>query len=420
MAPPAFGLTAEPIQRMPDVASIGQTDYKFDTGRITGADLQDPSVIERLESMTVQGLEMYLKLVTDSEVAGYVQGLIAQHKAASVPVAVPPVAATPAAAPAAAAITDTRDHVLATQRQMYDDLTAYLQGLPARMKAMVANPPANSADLQNNPNVDAVIAMTEQLAADFTAETHIVRFDASLVGTSVAASYSFTEDIINLRPFSNDGERGDVVASLLHEFTHQQQDVVVEAAVRTGKTSDDHDLQDELDHEVGGRKSGVYASAILRGMGEIQQDFNSELSDRVFLGMFEDERKAKTPKAKAAATKAIRTKVEGGYTSQIANNVPSATHYAELTADNHIHLKVAGVDHDLGAVPANTTDRDALHSWIEAQIRADAKQFGAFTKGKGNYSVVTVLIFSGDRKLGEFAMNPVVAAPAAVVPAAQP
>lgn len=395
MKPPSFSLSAEPIQRVPNPNRSGETNYSFDTGRLSAQDLQDPTIAARLAAMDLAALQQYLTVAQDPEVVRHIQGLIAQRQ-------------SEAARPAASFIGDTRQRVLQADEPMYTAMTTYLQALPARIRAMTASPPASFAFLRNNPNVDAILALTERIAREFTARQHIVRFDPSLVGTNVGAVYGFTTDIIRLRPFTNNGQRTDVVASLLHEYTHYQQDAAIEQSVSSSQRSDDHSENDELNHEVEGRRSGSYMNVILTALGDAPSDLQNSISDQVFVSNFEQERTGNR-RERREATEDIRTSVRNAYTAQIAHNSPSATHYASLGEDNHVYLRIRGRQVDLGAVPATVTTRDALSGHLAGRIRSDSHQFGVFQRGSARsasrYTIATILVYYHDRKLTEFAIQ---------------
>jgi hypothetical protein len=75
------------IQRKPGgggLFGIGDTNYRFDTGRITLADLSDPEIKNRLQSMTRGQLRAYGARVKDPDVQVYIGRLLAPQPVAQV------------------------------------------------------------------------------------------------------------------------------------------------------------------------------------------------------------------------------------------------------------------------------------------------------------------------------------------------
>src|SRR6185436_3164637 len=63
------------IQRKPQ--RHGGTDYRFDSGHITAADLNDPDITERLRSMRRPELRVYRTFVADPFVQRFIDSLLA-------------------------------------------------------------------------------------------------------------------------------------------------------------------------------------------------------------------------------------------------------------------------------------------------------------------------------------------------------
>ncbi|MFN8395302.1 MAG: hypothetical protein U0176_11695 [Bacteroidia bacterium] len=425
-AAPAFALSAEPMQRKPIADS--STNYRFDTGRITAEDLSDPKILNKLDGMTKEQLESYLQQVTDPEVVRHIEGLVAQKTKAPDPE--PERQPEP---PAAAAVFDPRLRVQRSERAMYDQLKTYMTGLTARVEKQLGNLPADDAHLGNNAYMQEALEILRRAEADIIAENIIVRFDKSLVNTPVMAAYDFDRDTMRLRPITGPGDLGPLVANLIHEYTHKDQDAAMEALLLGGGAPLEHMQSDEIEHETQARRTGVYMASALRSMGEMKGQDNMEMfGDESFETQFEDERVAeqavisseaalKGPKAgrkKAAkdlkrakkdkkdASKLIHDKIERGYAGQIDRNTPSVSYLATLGADNHITLHLGGQSIDLGEVPAGIRISDALTSFVEDKIADDPNKMGIFDKGKkkGMFKVATIIVAYQGRKLGEFAI----------------
>jgi hypothetical protein len=322
--------------------------------------------------------------------------------------------------PAAAGIKDDRTKVLPAQLGMYNELSTYLQGLPARLEALVKAPAPGNEWIQNNPNVQQVLTIVSQLANNFASQKHIVRFDPALLTGTTAASYDHASDLISLRPATGTDPIARVAKDLVHEFTHHLQDVAAEDAVMLDKTKKEDGRKEGLAREVEARKTGVYASSLVQMLGDARDTTAESLSfngpmmnDRLYTAKFETLRNAKTSTEKAEATKNVEDPISKAYeaSGQFAANHPHATYYAELGKyDNHIRINLDKGPVDLGEVPADIKTEAALEHHLRTKIEAAPNQHGVFDKTEGKtvtkYAVITILVFYQGKKLSDFAMRP--------------
>lgn len=395
MMPPQGGLNGGATMQMFSPGGgpsqwMFSTNYRFDTGKINAADLSDPEIIWRLEQMDAAGLMQYKEMVSDAAVASWIEQRLLQVKV-----------------PDAAKIGDTRDKVQAKDRKMYDELVKYLAEVQGKIGGMLASPPKGYEYMKGNANVNEVVARLGRLVSELQSEKLTVRFDPALLSGTTAASYGIADSTISLRPITNQVDKVKVAISIIHEFMHTEQDREMEKKIRASKSRNEHTEEDDITHEVEGRKSGIYMTFIMEALGEYKlgahASFGEHIANRMFLTRFETEQKDPDSKAGKAATKENRAKIKTAYSKQIARNAPSATYTADLDASNHILLNHNGATIDLGVVPDNVRTSDQLSVHLITQIDALSNRKELFT-GAGNKDLkhIIVVVFYGGKKLAEF------------------
>ena len=113
-----------------------------------------------------------------------------------------------------------------------------------RIYAQRENPTGDmSFMVAGNANVDALLNLLDSLLADISAGALVVRFDQPASGNATASREEL-RNLIHLRPFSNDSEKTEVAAGMVHEYTHGLQDQAVEFQMRTN-SGVEHDADDE-------------------------------------------------------------------------------------------------------------------------------------------------------------------------------
>jgi hypothetical protein len=316
--------------------------------------------------------------------------------------------------PPAARVSDTRTRVLAAEQVMFDDLRTYVQGLPARIRTVLAGPaPAGDAWLSSaNINVQSALGVLDRLAADLNGPRFVVRFDHP-AGTASAASYDSLNDEMSLRPFATPAERTIVAIDLLHEYVHVLQDRAAQDAFAQRTAPQLHTRAEDLQREIGARREHVYFGEMVRVLGDpvpTAAVFGTQLSDRVFRGRFEAERTATTERARRAATRDIRTTVETAYAAQLTTNSSIKTYAVEITSANHalLHWDLSGVasPRDLGEVPPAISSRAALIAHLSPLVSA-LPEFGRLFDGPGGtrLAIATFAIVFDRDHVAEFGLN---------------
>jgi hypothetical protein len=72
----AVGINSAPVSLALQRHLGHGTNYRFDTHQVTGADLSDADIIERFNSMSIDGLRAYMRLTTDGDVLMYIEKVI--------------------------------------------------------------------------------------------------------------------------------------------------------------------------------------------------------------------------------------------------------------------------------------------------------------------------------------------------------
>ena len=226
------------------------------------------------------------------------------------------------------------------------------------------------------------------------------------------ASYVEQEDMLHLRPFSDDGERARVAEGLVHEYTHLIQDRTMENLLRASRGPLEHTREDELRKEIEARRHGNYFLLLMRelgiSLGSGQEAFNEELSARVFVSRFERERTGR-PAEQAAARTEIRKEVSQAYAAQLQSNAPIRRCLIGIDDSNRALLHAGGpTPIDLGLVPETITTRDALTGHLQSAVERSSVFPSLFVSSNGTvYKIITFIAFNRDRKLADFAIaNP--------------
>lgn len=304
--------------------------------------------------------------------------------------------------PTTLGISDTRTRVLPAQRGMYNDLRSFLAQVRTGITRLLTTPPAGEPWVSSdNENIAQMLERLDSLIANLASQRHVVRFDLPTTGQG-AASYSVLEDVVHLRPFSNDEERNEVAASLIHEFAHFVQDVTAEQLQRAARAPTEHTREDELRQETESRRHEVYFTRLLTLLGH-RVGFHTDLSARVFLNQFERVRTG-SPTEQASNRTSIRQTLEGAYSQQLAENAPSRRYLIEIRSNRHaILVRGATSETDLGAVPTTVTTQSQLNGYLQAQIQASPIRPSLF-RGSGNtrYTVIIFIVFDAGQKVGEF------------------
>jgi hypothetical protein len=301
-------------------------------------------------------------------------------------------------------VTDPRDRVLAADRAQFDQLRAFLGTVRGEIATVLGqSPPAEPWAVPGNENVVAMLAVLDALSAALAAERHVVRFDLPTTGTT-AASYQPFQDEIHLRPISAGTSLHEVAASLVHEYTHHEQDVTAEELLRAARLPQEHTTEDELRQETESRRNEVYFTRLMSIAGH-RVGFHEELSARLFLDDFEEERTG-SPREQAAARASIRTTLAGPYAAQLATNAPSRRYLIEIRPDRHaVLVGVGGVETDLGEVPTAITTQERLETHLSNQVfPIRAPLF--LGPGGTQLTVLQFVVFDVGRKVAEFGMLP--------------
>ncbi len=125
---------------------------------------------------------------------------------------------------------DPRDRVQPTERAAFDSLRAFLRDITQRIRQLVGKGSSQQAWInQGNANVQSLLVLLNGLVADLDAELIIVSFDQAAQG-NVGASYDYLNDVMHLRPFTDDASRAFVAARLVHEYAHVKQDRTMESS----------------------------------------------------------------------------------------------------------------------------------------------------------------------------------------------
>lgn len=314
----------------------------------------------------------------------------------------------PLPVPPAAQVRDATPRVLEADRPRFNDLRTFVQGLPARLRALVARGERGEPWLTaHNVNVQSVLRVLDALVADLTTERFIVRFDQP--AGKATASYEPVNNIMHLAPFSGSARRTSVAIDLVHEYTHILQDREAEAVLARQRAPHVHTREEDLQGEIDARRQQAYIAELLRVLGErrpTEEAFGAELSDRAFRGRFERERTAPAGRARASATSDIRSSIEGPYTAQLAANSSIKTYSVEIDQRNHalLHSDVPGSTgpQDLGEIPRAIADAAALRTHLEKLIRRRT-DFTAMFRGAGGrtYRILTFSVVYDGRVVTE-------------------
>lgn len=305
--------------------------------------------------------------------------------------------------PSAAAVADNRPRLLSADKPLFESLVELLAGLLPRIDTLLANPPASAPWLtRDNDNVAIIRSTLNSLVNDMRGLRFAIRFDSQLQGA--LGEYDPSENLMRLRPFTNDQERTSVAQTLLHEYTHFQQDKRAEAVFATHKQASEDTAADVTRREVEGRRVQVYFSQILSNLGIGEPDFNRALTNAHFFGVFEKER-AGTPAEQKQASADITAEIGAAY-AQNHTSYPRGQYVVEIDQKNHAVL-YAG--RESGAAPVDLTDVPAdvallpqLLDHIERAFRT-SKLFPSLvmsTTGQ-RYPVILLTIIHGGAVVGQ-------------------
>lgn len=308
--------------------------------------------------------------------------------------------------PAAASISDSRAAILPAQRAMFNQLVTFLRDSRRQIGALIARQPTGTGLLtRDNENITALLNLLDALIDDLADEGLIIRFDQPLGGDK-AASYSELENLIHLRRFGNDEERAVVAAGLIHEYTHVVQDRIMESLLRASRGPLEHSREDELRKEIEARRQGSYFIRLLAELGiRMGNPFGEELTARVYVGRFEQERTG-TPSEQAVARREIRTELREKYAEQLRTNAPTRQYLIRIDDDNRAWLdRGATRPVDLGVIPGAIVNRSELAGYLQARIQASSVHLRLFRgPGRVRYKFVLFFVFYGARKITEFGL----------------
>lgn len=309
-------------------------------------------------------------------------------------------------APAAAQIPDPRTAVLSAQRSMFAELRTYIRNTTRQIRTLAARGPTGEAWLtSDNENITSLLALLDQLIADLDGERLIIRFDHPTTGSS-SASYTETADVVHLRPFTNDEERTNVAAGLIHEYTHVIQDRTMENLLRASRGPQEHTREAELRQEIEARRQGSYFIRLLLALGmDLGDPLGAELTARMYVERFERERTG-SPREQAAARREIRSTIRDAYEDQLRRNAPSRAFLIWIDDSNRAWLETdTATPADLGVIPETITERMALASHLQAAVRASGASARLFAGPGGvRYNFVLFFVFYRNRKLTEFGL----------------
>ncbi|HEV7388488.1 MAG TPA: DUF4157 domain-containing protein [Gemmatimonadaceae bacterium] len=303
-------------------------------------------------------------------------------------------------------VTDPREHVLASDRPMFDQLRTFLVRVRGEITAALATGPVGSHKLTaDNENVQAALSLLDKLIDDVQSEGHVVRFDQPTT-SNVGASFTELEDLIHLRPFHNDQEMSQVAASLLHEYAHAIQDRTAEELLRARRLPLEHTRSDELRKETEARRFEVYFASLLTGTGH-HLGFHEEVSAGVFVGTFERERSG-SPAEQAAARREIRKELGSAYSAsgQLTANAPTRRYLIEIrSGPSAVLIRQGGAETDLGSIPVTVKTPFQLDSHL-AQRLETSPMFPSLFKGSGRTpnAIALFVAFDGDEKVAEFGL----------------
>jgi Domain of unknown function (DUF4157) len=301
--------------------------------------------------------------------------------------------------PAPPRFNDPRVRVLPADKPQLAKLIAFLVDSRSKIGTLVGGGPSLTTMSKetwmdsSNPNVSETLAELDTLIAELQGEQLIVRFDQATGGV-VAASYTFSDNIVHLRPFTSDTQRNQTAASLLHEYTHAQQDRATEAKLTASNAPVEHTAEQELQQEIGGRKPEVYYVRMLMCIihSPLNDPLGAELTAMVLTGDFERMRTGS--KAEKAAGKAdVRKTIGDAYQSQIAANAPSRNYVVEIDDSDQATLYTSGAAGggkiDLGQVPPGTKTRNDLVTLFGNRIPA-LKDFAKLFVGAGGKTMPVI------------------------------
>lgn len=316
--------------------------------------------------------------------------------------------------PAAAQLPDNTPAVTRSDRDRFNDLRTFIQGLPQEFAALLLNdPPLEPWMTADNPNVQAVIQQLNRLVADLAAENFVLRFDHPGTGNS-GASYDSLNNVMHLQQFSNDEERNMIAADLFHEYTHVGQDRTSEQALGATRIPQTNTRAEELQGEVEARQMQVYFSGLLQKAGHrfggSQRGFNAAVSDGVFRSRFEQARTAATAGDRAAATQQINDEISEHYTAQLDQATRIRNYSITITAQNHaeLHHDVAGhaSPHNLGELPASLTNTTSLRGLLQSRISTLAFFPQLFDNPGGDpFLIATFFVTHNNQKITELGLN---------------
>jgi hypothetical protein len=304
-------------------------------------------------------------------------------------------------------VTDPRPRVLPAERAQYTALLAFLRTVRGEFDTVLgASPPRAPWATRDNENVTAMLAVFDAAIDALAAERHVVRFDLPNTGV-VAASYHFTGNDISLRPVGDAASLGDVAESLVHEYTHHEQDVTAEELLRAARLPQEHTREDELRQETEARRNGVYFAMLMRLVPR-PLGFSTMVSSGLLLQDFERERTGR-PAEQAAARASIRQTLEGPYAAQLAANAPGRNYTIEIRSNRHaVVVGMRGVETDLGEVPQTVQTTSALENHLAGALRA-LPGFATFfdaAPGGQRLAVAMFVVFDAGRRVTDFALAP--------------
>jgi flagellar motor protein MotB len=139
----------------------------------------------------------------------------------------------PGPMPAAALVEDQRVAVLPAERAMFNNLRSFMSNVTQRIRAFIERRPEGTGLMtSDNENIISLLDLLTQLNDDLEDENLFIRFDHA--GGGVGGRYTELDDMIHLRPFTNDEERARTASNLIHEYTHRIRDATLENLLRAG------------------------------------------------------------------------------------------------------------------------------------------------------------------------------------------